>query len=50
MRALPSYGQAPAMSKPSVATEVHQSLNIHLNLTPKITLHADVRFDVAADR
>src|SRR5215831_16073989 len=41
MRALPPHRQTPPMPQPSVTTDVHQPLDVHLDLFPQIA------FDIA---
>ena len=35
---LPSYGQPAPMANPSIASEVHQALDIHQNVPPQVSL------------
>src|SRR5687767_2279410 len=49
-RALASQRQAAAMPNTSVATEIHESLDVHCDLTAEVTLDRELRDDVAQAR
>jgi hypothetical protein len=41
--------KATAVPKPSVAANLHQSLDVEIDLTPQIALNREVTIDVIAD-
>src|SRR5690554_6900772 len=49
MSALPANGKIAPMPKTPVATEIHQALDVHRDLTTKITLDLVVKVDRLAN-
>src|SRR5438309_2236319 len=49
MRALSSNGQPPAMTQSPIATDVHQALDVHLNLLAQVSLDSALRIDDSAN-
>jgi hypothetical protein len=41
--------QAAPMAKPTIATEVHEPLDVHVDLAPEVTLDLEIQVDALAD-
>src|SRR6056297_2810390 len=49
VRPLTAHRQVPAVTQTTVATEVHQTLDVHLHLAAKIALDGEIGVDMLAD-
>src|SRR3954463_13153604 len=49
MRALAAHGQPTAMAQAAVATDVHQTLDVHLDALAQVALDLALRLDGLAD-
>jgi hypothetical protein len=50
MGTLPPYRQITTVTQTAVAAQIHQTLDVHLNLTPQIALHHAIGIDMFAYR
>src|SRR5918911_4914619 len=49
VRALPANGHPPPVAQPSVATDVHQTLDVHLHALAQVALDLALLFEDGAD-
>jgi hypothetical protein len=48
MGTLPPYWQIATVAQTAIAAQIHQTLDVHLNLTPQIAFHHTIGVDMFA--
>jgi hypothetical protein len=49
MSSLAAHGKCTTVSQATIATDIHQTLNVHLDTLPKVTFDLTLRFQDAAN-